>query len=85
MKRILVIAAALAMSTSFALADDKPSADEAKSIEATMTAWGCKGGEYEKETEGTGVFEVDDTTCPDGNQFDAKLDKDFKLISLTRD
>ena len=36
----------------------------------------------EKETEASGYFEVDDAN--DG-QYDIKLDKDFKLIAMTRD
>lgn len=43
-----------------ALADSKPSADEAKKLTDAMTVFGFSGGESEKETEGSGVFEVDD-------------------------
>jgi hypothetical protein len=39
----------------------------------------------EKESEASGVFEIDDAKCKIGGQFDIKLDKDFKLISMTRD
>jgi hypothetical protein len=39
----------------------------------------------EKETEGSGVFEVDDAKDKSGLQFDIKLDKDFKILSVTRD
>ena len=38
----------------------------------------------EKETEATGVNEVDDAKCKDG-QYDIKLDKDFKVIIIVRD
>jgi hypothetical protein len=38
----------------------------------------------EQETEATGVYEVDDAKCTDG-QYDIKLDNDFKVISITRD
>ena len=37
-----------------------------------------------KETEGSSYFEVDDANCRDG-QYDIKLDKHFKIISMTRD
>ena len=37
-----------------------------------------------KRTEGSAYFEVDDAKCKDG-QFDVKLDKDFKMIAMTRD
>jgi hypothetical protein len=33
---------------------------------------------------GSGFFEVDDAKCRDG-QYDIKLDKDFKVLSLIRD
>ena len=49
-----------------------------------MEAWGCSGGKMEQETEGTSVYEVDDAKCKDG-QYDIKLDKEFKVISITRD
>jgi hypothetical protein len=45
-------------------------------------AWGCTGGKMEKETEGSGYFEVDDAKCRDG-QYDIKLDKDFKVTVMT--
>jgi hypothetical protein len=38
----------------------------------------------EKETEGSGCFEVDGAKCKDG-QHDIKLGKDFKMIAMTRD
>lgn len=85
MKRIAMAACALMLSAPVAFADSKPSDDEAKSIKATLEAWGCKGGEMEKETEGTGVFEIDDAVCADGNQYDIKLDDKFVMRSLTRD
>ena len=49
-----------------------------------MQAWDCSGGKIEQESEGTGVFEVDDAKCKDG-QYDLKRDKEFKVISITRD
>jgi hypothetical protein len=65
-------------------ADGKLSDAEAKTGMAAATALGCEGGEWEKETEGTGVYELDDAKCKDG-QFDVKFDKDFKLLNMTRD
>jgi uncharacterized tellurite resistance protein B-like protein len=43
---ILAIAAAALCSTA-ALADSKPSADEATKVKATLTEWGCEGGTVE--------------------------------------
>jgi hypothetical protein len=53
-------------------------------VKAALTDWGCEGGTIEKETEATGVFEVDDAKCK-GTQYDIKLDSAFKVISMTRD
>jgi hypothetical protein len=69
MKRTLVAFVAMSMSTAV-LADTPVSETDAQKIE--------------QETEGTGVYEVDDAKCKDG-QYDIKLDKDFKIISITRD
>jgi hypothetical protein len=80
---LMVLVAALASSTSV-LADTPVTAAEAEKIKAALEAFGCTGGKMEKETEGSGYFEVDDAKCKDG-QYDIKLDKDFKVIAITRD
>jgi hypothetical protein len=67
-----------------AFADDDPSAEEAAKIKAAVAEWGCEGGEYEKETEGTGVFEAEDVKCKSGN-YDFRLDKNFKVFAITMD
>lgn len=84
MKKILVAAASLALLTTSALADSKPSDEEAAKINDALKAWGCSGGEMEKETEGTGVFEIDDAKCANG-QYDIKLDANYGVTSMTRD
>jgi hypothetical protein len=66
------------------LADTPVTPAEAEKIKAALEAVGCTGGKMEKETEGSGYFEVDDAKCRDG-QYDIKLDKDFKVIVMTRD
>ena len=71
-------------SASALLADTAVTPAEADKIKAALEALGCTGGKMEKETEGSGYFEVDDAKCKDG-QFDIKLDKDFKVIVMTRD
>jgi hypothetical protein len=83
MNRTLVAFAAIAMSTA-ALGDTPVSEAEAQKIKAAMESWGCSGGKMEKETEASGVYEVDDAKCKEG-QYDIKLDKDFKVIVITRD
>ncbi len=84
MKQILMIsAAALALGTTSAFADQKPSAEEVAKITAVLADLGCKDPE-EIEKENEGHFEIEDANCKEG-QFDIKLDKDFKLISMSRD
>ena len=77
-------AAGIVASTSVLLADTPVTPAEAEKIKAALEAWGCTGGKMEKETEGSGYFEVDDAKCNDG-QYDFKLDKDFKVTVITRD
>ncbi len=84
MKRMVALAAALAFCSTAAFADDKPTDDEAAKIKEAVAAWGCEGGEYEKETEGSGVFEAEDVKCKSG-QYDFRLDKDFKVFVITKD
>lgn len=84
MKRVFAVAAAMALSMGAAFADDKPTDDEAEKIKAAVAEWGCEGGEYEKESEGTGVFEAEDVKCKAG-QYDFRLDKDFKVFVITKD
>jgi hypothetical protein len=84
MKTVALFAAAMLFAVTPAFADDKPSEAEAKKIAEAIAALGCSGGEMEKEGEASGYYEVDDAKCKDG-QFDIKLDKDFKLISMSRD
>lgn len=85
MKHAIVLPLLLVMGASAALADTKPSAEEAQKITDALAALGCEGGEQEKETEGSGQFEVDDAKCKFGGQWDIKLDKDFNVTSMTRD
>jgi hypothetical protein len=80
---IFAVCAACALSAP-AFADAPLSADETKQATAAAGAWGCEGGKWEKESEGTGVFELDDAKCK-GGQYDLKFDKDFKLIDLSAD
>ena len=84
MKRTLASLTAVSICAAVALADTPVSAPEAEKIRVALDAWGCSGGKMEKETEATGIYEVDDAKCRDG-QYDIKLDKDFKVVSITRD
>jgi hypothetical protein len=80
----MIASCALFMSSVFAFADTPVSPAEADKIKAALETLGCTGGKMEKETEGSGFFEVDDAKCRDG-QYDIKLDKDFKVIVMSRD
>ena len=71
-----LVAAGTIASTSALLADTPVTPAEAQKIKAALEAWGCTGGKMEKETEGSGYFEIDDAKCRDG-QYDIKLDKDL--------
>ncbi|HPG88450.1 MAG TPA: PepSY domain-containing protein [Hyphomicrobium sp.] len=82
---LLAAAAAVALIATPAFADEKPSADETAKLEAAATAYGFTGGQPEKESEATGVYELNDAKSKDGGQYDLKFDKDFKLLSITRD
>ena len=84
MKPTLMALVAVLVGSSFALADTPVSPANAEKIKATLQAWGCSGGKMEQETEGTSVYEVDDAKCKDG-QYDIKLDKDFKVLIISRD
>ena len=85
MKRLMIAAAAIALFAAPAFADEKPSDAEAKSLAAAASALGFTGGRFKKESEGSGVYEVDDAKSKDGGQYDLKFDKDFKLLSVTKD
>lgn len=84
MKKLMIAAAALAFMATPVLADDDPSDEEIAKIKEAIAAWGCEGGSYEKETEGTGVFEAEDVKCKAG-QYDFRLTKDFKVFVITAD
>ncbi|MDX2289159.1 MAG: hypothetical protein NW217_10110 [Hyphomicrobiaceae bacterium] len=85
MKRAIIALASACLLSTAAFADGKPTDAEAAKIKEALSAWGCEGGSYEKETEATGVFEIDDAKCKAGGQYDFKLDKDFKVIAVTQD
>lgn len=84
MKRMALIASALMMVSGAAFADEKVSEADGKKIQDALAAWGCSGGEMEKESEGSGVFEVDDAKCKAG-QYDVKLDANFSVTEISRD
>ncbi|HMK40083.1 MAG TPA: hypothetical protein VK451_00845 [Methyloceanibacter sp.] len=85
MIRMIGLALVLALATTLAYAEDDddkvPDADIAK-IKAALTELGCEDGEgFKKESEG--IYEIDDAKCKMGIM-DIKLDKDFKVILISR-
>ncbi|WP_414464316.1 hypothetical protein [Hyphomicrobium sp. DY-1] len=84
MKRFAIVAGAVFAMSMPAIADTPLTEEEMKSATAAASAVGCEGGKWEKETEGTGVFELDDAKCKNG-AYDLKFDKDFKLLNMTAD
>lgn len=85
MNKACVAAFAVLLASTPAFADEDPTADEKVKIEATAKAWGCTGGKAEKESEASGIYEIDDAKCADGAHYDLKLDKAFKVQSITAD
>ena len=86
MLRALGLALVLAMATTGVYAedddDDKVPEAEMKQVMAALKALGCEDGEgFKKEAEG--VYEIDDAKCKMGTM-DIKLDKDFKVILISR-
>lgn len=84
MRRMIIAVLGATLCGTGALADAKPSDAEAEKIRQAVAAWGCEGGAYEKESEGSGVFEAEDVKCKSG-QYDFRLDKDFHVLTITRD
>ncbi|RUP08364.1 hypothetical protein [Hyphomicrobium sp.] len=84
MKRLVVMASAVFAMSLPAFADAPLTPDEMQRATAAASAMGCEGGKWEKETEGTGVFELDDAKCK-GGSYDLKFDKDFKLLNMSAD
>lgn len=84
MRLVLSTALALGLCCTAAFADGKVTDEEAAKLKEIVTAWGCEGGTFEKETEGTGVYEAEDVKCKSGN-YDFRIDKNFKVFAITVD
>jgi hypothetical protein len=63
--------------------DDKLPANVVEKIEATLSELGCSGYE-DIEVEENGVIEIEDAKCKMGTM-DVKLDKDHKVLVISRD
>jgi hypothetical protein len=84
MKPFLMAFAAALVSSTFALAEHPSDTGRGREDQGCLGSPWLHGRQDGKETEASGYFEVDDAKCKDG-QYDIKLDKDFKLIAMTRD
>ena len=83
MKLILMaFAAGLISGSTLAFAETAVSPGVEEKIKATLEGFGCTGGKIEKADYG---YEVDDVKCKDGEEYEIKLDPNFKLIVMTRD
>ena len=86
MFRAVALALAIGLAGTAAYADDdddKLPANVVEKIEATLSELGCSGYE-EIEVEKNGVIEIDDAECKMGT-VDIKLDKDHKVLVISRD
>lgn len=83
MTRLTIATLMLTLAGGAVMAQDDASKEEADKVKATLSAWGCEAGS-EIEKEKSGVFELDDVKCKDG-QYDVKVDPEFKVRSMTRD
>ena len=86
MKQAFALALVLALGSSAAIAadddDDKVPAADMEKIKAALSELGCTDAEgYKKESED--VYEIDDAECKMGTM-DIKLDKDFKVLLISR-
>ena len=84
MRMALIAALALGMCGTAAFADEKVTDEEAAKLKEIVTSWGCEGGTFEKETEGTGVYEAEDVKCKSGN-YDFRITGDYKVFAITVD
>ncbi len=79
MKKIIVLATTALIGVP-ALADDDVDAATVEKIEAYLTSVECQMDPDDIEVEDDG-YDLDDVICKGGQQFDIKLDKDFKEVS----
>ena len=68
--------------STLALAETPVGPAEQEKIKATIEGFGCTGGKVEKADYG---YEIDDVKCKDGQEYEIKLDPNFRLIVMTRD
>ena len=82
MRELLAALAVAALTTTTALADRPVTTEERAKLVELLAAEGCEGGEMEFDD---GKFEIDDTLCADGREWDYEFSRDFVLIKKERD
>lgn len=82
MFRLLATFAVTALTATAAMADRPVSEQERAKLVAALQAEGCTGGKMEFDD---GKFEVDDTRCADGKEYDIDFDASFKMIKKKLD
>ncbi|MEQ8652995.1 MAG: hypothetical protein RIC87_11070 [Kiloniellales bacterium] len=83
MKYAAITVLALSLTPLAALADEPVNDDEANAIQNALNAWGCAGGDMEKESGDVLHYEVEDAEC-DAGEYDFRLDKDFNVLLISR-
>ena len=83
LKTLTIAALTLAIAIPAAMAGSPVTHGQAKNIQAALNGQDCYGGEMEAESKGKVAFEVDDAVCRDG-EYDFKLDKDFNILSRSK-
>lgn len=85
--RFFLAVSLLVATTTTALADRPPNAEERKAIEDVLTTAGYTSWEEIEfdDDDDDRVWEVDDAIGPDGKEYDLKLDTDYKIIKKELD
>ncbi|WP_395684561.1 hypothetical protein [Aestuariivirga sp.] len=83
LKTSLMATTLLVLTSALASAGPAPSAEEMAKIEATLKAWGCSATAAEVESEGSGLYEMDDAKCADGKIYDIRLNQDFSVHTIS--
>jgi hypothetical protein len=89
MMRAVSLAFVLALGTSLAFAAEEKEEEhtlsdaQAAKVKAALAEIGCGEWEHAKHEEEGDVYEIDDAACKMGTM-DIKLDKDFKVLLISR-
>lgn len=82
--RTMFLALAAFLIASPAYADRPVTPGEHAAISQALAVHGCRGGKFEFDRDDN-RYEVDDTRCADGREYDIDLDTRFRIIKKKRD